>query len=325
MKRWCEINDLGNKQYEIINIYTYPKPKVLSKITKGLYQYITPLILMSLIDGHDQNNKITLTIGKWARQIKMVNGNYNLIKYNRCNASNELKLKLESIDEFYDRSDSMVNDYITNTLKYLEQIGIVIWRKVNMIRKEVVKSDTLIVSENNQVSADLIIEQHQASDEEMEYYARCMEIADKEAGITNKSERYYSAKANHYNSSLLRELNKRDIKMIYSTYEVYYVHLDKCKYILSEFPINDEQELVKMFNTEFSNLMLNNADIRFDKNTYKYLDKGYDDKSDYRYDFSNLCDIVINNETEYIGERFEKSSYEDRYNLKLHVKYESEK
>lgn len=322
VNRWCKIIDLGNKQYEITEVYKYPKHKSLSKVKKGLYQYITPLVLSNLIDGHDQNNKITLTIGKWARQIKMTNSNYNLIKYNRCNASNELKLKIESIDEFYDKSESMINDYITNTLKYLEQMGLIVWRKVVLVKKEVINSNNIIVTEDKQINTDLIIDIHQATEEEMDYYARCMEIADNEANILNKSERYYSSKANHYNTALLRELHKKNITMIYSTYEVYYIHLDKCKNILNEFNNLQESNLVEKFNKEFSDLILNNADLRFDKNTYKYLDKGYSDKADFKYDLSNLCDIVINNKTEYLGNRINQSTYEEQYSLKFNVKHE---
>lgn len=323
--RWCTIKDLGNRQYEIIEVFKYPKHKSLTKAKKGLYQYITPLILINLIDGHDKNNKITLTIGKWARQIKMINHNYNLVKYNRCNASNELKLKIESIDEFYDKSDSMINDYITNTLKYLDQMGLIIWRKVNIIRKEIINPNNLIVTENNNIITDLTIECHQASEEEMDYYARCIEIADKEANITNKSERYYSSKSNHYNSVLIRELNKQNIKMIYSTYEVYYIHLDKCKDILNEYENIEQAQLIEKFNKEFSEMLLNNADIRFDKNTYKYLAKGYENKDDFKYDFSNLCDIVINNKTEYLGDRIKQNTYEEKYSLKFNVQYKGDK
>ena len=322
--RWCNINDLGNRQYEITEVFKYPKHKSLTKAKKGLYQYITPLILTNLIEGHDKNNKITLTIGKWARQIQMINHNYNLIKYNRCNASNELKLKIESIDEFYDKSDSMINDYITNTLKYLDQMGLIIWRKVNVIRKEIINPNNLIVTESNNIITDLTIECHQASEEEMDYYARCIEIADKEANITNKSERYYSSKSNHYNSVLIRELNKQNIKMIYSTYEVYYIHLDKCKDILTEFENTEQTQLIEKFNKEFSEMLLNNADIRFDKNTYKYLTKGYENKDDFKYDFSNLCDIVINSKTEYLGDRIKQNTYEDKYSLKFNVQYKGE-
>ena len=102
MSRYCNIEDLGGRTYRIKKVYDYPLPSNFNKMTKSLYQYIVPLLLTNLINGHDENNKIDITVGKWAREINMVNKNYNLVKYNREDTSKETQCSLDTINEFYD-------------------------------------------------------------------------------------------------------------------------------------------------------------------------------------------------------------------------------
>lgn len=130
----------------------------------------------------------------------------------------------------------------------------------------------------------------------MDYYAQCVSIADKEANIENAGERYYSSKAKCFQEVLKRELYKKKIKYFYSTYEAYYVHLDKCKSLLEHFGEYNREQLVDSFNKEFSDMIVENAGIRFDKNKTKYLLN----KSDYLLSFENLCEITVDNKTEYL-------------------------
>ena len=123
MSRYCNIEELGNRMYKITKVYDYPLPANFNKMNKSLYQYIVPLLLTNLINGHDENNKIDITVGKWAREINMVNRNYNLVKYNREDASKETQYSINTINEFYDKADDMIEWYITNALDYLKSAG----------------------------------------------------------------------------------------------------------------------------------------------------------------------------------------------------------
>ena len=84
INKYCDVKPIKRKNqienmYKIIKVYKYPLPSNYDKMQKSLYKYIVPLILNSLINGHDKNNSIEITVGKWAREINMINRNYNLI------------------------------------------------------------------------------------------------------------------------------------------------------------------------------------------------------------------------------------------------------
>lgn len=313
LSRYCTIKDLGQREYRITQVYDYPLPSNWAKMNKSLYQYIIPLILNSLINGHDQNNKINITVGKWAREINMVNRNYNLIKYNPNDGSAETKIALDTINEFYDKADYMINWYITNALDYLKSAGLIIWRESNRVSVEV-SDESAIIDQDGNVRVNINIDNHQASEDEMEYYAECIDVADKECGIENAKERYYSHKSKKFNEILKRELYKRKIKSIYKTYEAYYINLDKCKGLLNHFGKVNYQTLINKFNRDFSQMIIENADKRFENNAKKYL---YTDKNEYRSDFSSLCDITINNKTDYLGGKISEKQKDDEYSLQI--------
>lgn len=284
-------------------------------MNKSLYQYITPLLLNTLIHGHDEHNKIDITIGKWAREINMVNKNYNLVKYNREYTSKEIQYNLDTINDFYDKADNMIERYITTALDYMKSAGLIIWRDVYRINKEV-SSGASTIDENGTVYVDVLIDSHQASDEEMEFYSKCVSIADKAANIQNAGERYYSKKSKKFNEVLKKELYKEKVKCVYKTYEAYYVNLDKCKFILDRFGDINWDKLIKKFNEEFTNMIIDNAGKRFDKKPDKYI--AYSGKDDYQLCFQGLCEMTINKDTEYLGGkggRIKEKVIEDDYNL----------
>ncbi len=318
LDKYCDIKPIKRKNqsenmYRISEVYEYPLPSNFEKMNKSLYQYIVPLILNKLINGHDENNSIEITVGKWAREIDMINRNYNLVKYNREDTSSETQIQLETINEFYDKADHMIDWYITNALDYLKSAGLIIWREVNQVTIE--ESDNKsIIDCNGNISVNVNLTTHQASKEEMEYYAQCIAIADEEAKIENASERYYSKKTKLFQEVLKRELYKRRIKYIYKAYEAYYVNLDKCKALLSHFKNIGSDKLIDTFNKEFSDMIIKNAGRRFEKNAMKYL---HNSKNEYLLSFESLCEITIDNKTEYLSKRIREKNNDDNYNLQI--------
>lgn len=303
VNKYCAIKEMNKSNnpnvktsYEITEVYKYPLPSNFNKMNKSLYKYIIPLILDKLIHGHDATNSIDITVGKWAREINMINHNYNLIKYNREDGSKEFQIQMNEMNEFYDKSDQMISYYIENALDYLKSAGLIIWRQVNRVTVE--ESEVgRVINSDGKIEVNITTSSHQASKEEMDYYSKCISIADKEANIENASERYYSYKAKVFQAALKRELYKQKIKCIYSTYEAYYVHLDKCMSLLEKFGEYNSKTMIDEFNKEFSNMLVENAGIRFDKNKAKYLL----DKDEYLLSFENLCEITIDNNTEYLA------------------------
>lgn len=321
VSKYCKIEETNEKKdgtnlYNITQVYNIPLPSNFDKMNKSLYQYIVPLILNSLINGHDKNNSIEITVGKWAREINMVNQNYNLVKFNREDTSTETQIQLDTINEFYDKADHAINYYISNALDYLKSAGLIIWREVNRITVE--ESDgTTIIDHDGNISLNINLITHQASKEEMDYYSQCIAIADKEAKIDSAGERYYSKKAPIFQNALKRELYKRKIKFVYSTYEAYYVHLDRCQALLDHFEGFNAKKFLDKFNQEFSDMLIENAGNRFDKNTKATLRSLYKNRGEYELAFGSLCDITINNETEYLGKRIQKKTNDDNYTLQI--------
>lgn len=314
VSRYCNIEDLGDRTYRILDVYKYPLPSNFNKMNQSLYQYIVPLLLTNLINGHDEHNKIDITVGKWAREINMVNRNYNLVKYNREDASKETQYSLNTINEFYDKADDMIEWYITNALDYLKSAGLIIWREVHRVNEEVSSGES-VIDEDGNVHVDVSINSHQASEDEMTYYSECVAIADRIAQIENASERYYSKKAKLFGEVLKRELYKKKIKCIYKTYEAYYVNLDKCKFILNQFGNFNKDDLISSFNKEFTNMIVGNAEKRFDKYPDKYI--SYAERDDYALCFQGLCEITVNKDTEYLGSRIREKNINDEYRLQI--------
>ena len=314
MSRYCTIKDLGDRTYKITNVYDYPLPANFNKMTKSLYQYIVPLLLTNLINGHDENNKIDITVGKWAREINMVNKNYNLVKYNKEDTSKETQCSLDTINEFYDKADDMIEWYITNALDYLKSAGLIIWREVYRVSEEISSGES-VIDEHGNIHVDISIESHQASEDEMNYYSHCVSIADKAARIENAGERYYSKKSKLFGEVLKRELYKKKIKCVFKTYEAYYVNLDKCNFVLDQFGDFQTDNLIGEFNEEFTKMLIENAGKRFDKNPNKYI--SYSEKDDYTLCFQNLCEITIDKNTEYLGHRIREKTIDDDYSLKI--------
>ena len=314
MSRYCTIKDLGDRTYKITNVYDYPLPANFNKMTKSLYQYIVPLLLTNLINGHDENNKIDITVGKWAREINMVNKNYNLVKYNKEDTSKETQCSLDTINEFYDKADDMIEWYITNALDYLKSAGLIIWREVYRVSEEISSGES-VIDEHGNIHVDISIESHQASEDEMNYYSHCVSIADKAARIENAGERYYSKKSKLFGEVLKRELYKKKIKCVFKTYEAYYVNLDKCNFVLDQFGDFQTDNLIGEFNEEFTKMLIENAGKRFDKNPNKYI--SYSEKDDYTLCFQNLCEITIDKNTEYLGHRIREKTIDDYYSLKI--------
>lgn len=317
-RRYCTIDYLGNKQYEITKIYKRPISKEFSKMKSSLYKYIVPLILDQLIVGHDKNNKISFTCGRCAREINMINCNYNLLKNNReviadGTGKYALSINNNNLNDFYEKSDSMINMYINKSLEYLKKSGSIIWQKVYITYKEKINNESIVENDNGELVGKIIVDKHTSTEEELDYYTKCIEIADDKSGLLKtyneqdansgrymelNTMRYYSKFAKRWNNILCAELKKKDIKYIYQAYEAYYISLDYCNDLKKNFADYDNiEKLTTDFNNEFISMIMKNANKRFENKKEKYNDN-------YILDFECLTDMTINHKTENLYERF---------------------
>lgn len=285
-KRFCEIRDDGNRQYYLNKVYDNPRPSNFEKMNKDLYQYICPLILNALINSDEakSKSKCTMTVGLWAREIKMVNNNYDVLKEADVEKVEDIfGIGKNVYYDFYDRCDEAIDYYIVQALKYLYSAGLIIWREVYFIQPitPVIKQDGIVYKAIRDPKPI------PATDDDMKFYAECVKIADKEAGILNAKERYYSKKSYYYRCVLLRELKKKNIKYIFKSYEAYYVNIDRCKAVMNMFDINN---ILDKFNKALTEKLVDNAEAR-------KLQKKFQSCTDYIGDFLTLCDITINNKS----------------------------
>ena len=241
-----------------------------------------------------------MTVGLWAREIKMVNNNYDVLKEADVEKIEDIfGIGKNVYYDFYDRCDEAIDYYIVQALKYLYSAGLIIWREVYFIQPitPVIKQDGVVYKAIRDPKPI------PATDDDMKFYAECVKIADKEAGILNAKERYYSKKSYHYRCVLLRELKKKNIKYIFKSYEAYYVNIDRCKAVMNMFDINND--ILDKFNKALTEKLVDNAEAR-------KLQKKFQSCTDYIGDFLTLCDITINNKSnkEKVKERLDGENYE---------------
>ena len=73
--------------------------------------------------------------------------------------------------------------------------------------------------------------------------------------------------------------------------------------------------LIGNFNKDFTDMLVGNAEKRFDKYPNKYL--SYVAKDDYALCFQGLCEITVNKDTEYLGNRIREKTIDDEYTLQI--------
>lgn len=316
ISKYCKIEDCGRRIYRITEVYRHSLPLNFAKMNKSLYRYIIPLLLSYITDRHGGNNRSDMGLYRWAVKIGMVNKNFNLIRYNQESTSLETGLPVTVINDFFNKSASMVGWYMNNAFSYLKSAGLIICNCVYHASKEISSGRTK-VDEDGNVYTRISLDKHRASEEETRYYFQCVNTADTVAGIENTKERYYGKKSDRFNSTLKKELYKEKIKCIYKTYEVSCTDTEKCRFVLeqSRFIETTPGSLTSRFNKEFTAKIMKNAGKRFDADPGKY--RCCKCKDNYMGYFGWLCEMVIDKNTGYLGNRIKKKRFEDSYSLHI--------
>lgn len=316
-RRYCDIVDLGLGKYEITKVYDYPKSAVVEKMKKSLHQYIAPLILLKLLDKHDENNKVVFPLIDWAKFIGWINSNYKPIKNNKRQVSEKLDINIEIINEFFEKVDDNIRTYMEKCLDYLCQADTLIWYKVKMLHKrnlEVIKSNNIKI-EGSYIEV-------KATDEEIKFVIDSEEKVRWQLGIKNKKECFYGRKADEYRRRLREELLQENILWSYDSYEVFYTNIDRCKRVLSEFTYTDEDSLVKDFNDKFIEYLEENAEKRKGKELTKELAKRYRLDDNYISDFKTLSELTIDTDQQW--KAYKEIEMTDNFNEKMKEDFQVE-
>jgi len=305
INQYCIINDLGNREYEITEIYKIPKPASLSKLQSGLYQYMAPIILIKLLKEHDENNKIILPLMDYARHIEMINHNYKPVKYNQDEFSISLDINKLVFREFFEKVDDNIKYYIQRCLEYLQSADVLKWYKVPMVKKK--KIINVYIDQKGNPVVEGEFENVRATPEEVKYFNEVSELARVSLDIKSKPECFYGKKAFQFCKIVTEKLKEKGIMYFYDGYEIYYTNIDRCNTLLKEFKdCDNEHELIKRFNEEFINLIMDNAEKRQLK---VEIYNQYRKEGNYIANFKTLSELTIDNKAEKIKLKYK---YKDK-------------
>lgn len=288
----CNIIENKDGTYVIRRVYNRPIPANFDKMNTSLYKYIIPLICRRLTDNteEDETRIVDLTIGHWAREIRMINSNYISGKYNKRDLMHLAEIEMPYIEDFYTHADEMIHYYMRNALELMKSAGLIIWDEPMYIIYDRSKCEK---DWDGNVIIDSDIETKVATNEEMTLISECTKEADKQLQIESNSERYFGKKAKTWNNILHELLWKHNVKGFYKSYRIAVVHKDKVLNLIKHFNINSVSWCVSFLTREFSERVVNNADKRFasikDQEDFIATTQLF-----YHDMFSKLCDITIN-------------------------------
>lgn len=287
-QRVCNINHINNGTYEVVEIYKHPVPNNFNKLNSGIYQYMSPIILLKLLTESDQNNKITFPLFDLANMITMTNKNYKPAKYNQGLVGEFLDVDQNVVSEFFEKVDYSVRYYIESCLNYLKAADVLEWFKAPMVKKRRMEMGSTVDG-----VIPLVCERtdERATDEEIKFINDCKEQVRLELKITNRSECFYGGKAQLYKKRLQELLKNKDILYSYETYNIFYTNIDRCKSLLSKFEY-DESTLLGEFNKYFIDYILENAKER--QMNKEEVIKRYRLEEGYLSGFNTLSSWTIN-------------------------------
>ena len=283
LSQYCEYDYIADKrEYAITEIFDYPKTLMESRIHKGIYQYLAPLILNEVLFGDkSKERKAVITSMDLAKIIGVVNDNYDTVKYNQDAMEIDLGFSSCVLAEYFNKADNRIDDYIRRCIKYLKSMNCVIYNETHMIRtfpKQAEIENGHVIVEPSQV--------RRATDDEMKLYSKLVDRASKKAGIENEQEKWYGKKAAKYNKILTALLKDNNIMFVCRSFELWRVDTDKCKYLMKEFAKDMTIEQRKQeIGVVLKTMMDSNAEKRLLKNPAL--------GTDYLEQFQKLSDITL--------------------------------
>lgn len=281
LARYCDYEyDAENEKYVVTDVFKYPKTLYESKIHKGIYQYLAPLILNEVLFG--KGRKAVITSMDLARAAEIINVNYDNAKYNQDAMQIDLGFSQSVLVEFFNKADSRIDDYIRQCIKYLSGMNCVIYNETHMIGIMPKTADI----ENGHV----IIkppEVRRATDDEMKLYAKLVEQASRKAKITSNSEKWYGKKAARYNTELTRLLRENGIMFVCRAFELWKVDEKRCKDIMRSFA--EEGKTIEDRKQEIGTVLK----LIMDENAEKRLIKNPSLGENYLEQFKRLSDMTL--------------------------------
>ncbi len=333
-KRYCDIEDLGKGVFLIHKIYNIKNEQYLTPLYKGLSKYLTPLILIKLLEEQDQNYKITLPFLGWAKNFEMINDNYPLLKYHQKAGSEYLKINEAIMFEYFEKMDGCIKYYIDKILTTLADkkgLDLIEFDSITMVRK-LYLNQTLDIN-NIDIGGkwfDEII-----SDEDRKFVIDCENKAKDKAGIINNQEKFYGKKSYIYKNELRKLLNQRNIIFTYSAYNIFCKNPKEIKNIIEQFTTMlscKSEDLVQTLNETFIDYIENKANNRQIREQNKINDdnnvniiKKYRLAESYVTNFKALSELTVKHDAKDLKNELNLNNLEDilseysTYNLYINI------
>lgn len=282
LARYCDYKyDIASKKYIVTEVYPYPKTLYESKIHKGIYQYLAPLILNEVLFGRGyKNRRAVITSLDLARAAEIIGKNYDIAKYNQDAMETDLGFSEHILAEYFNKADNRIDDYIRQCIRYLAGMNCVIYNEVHMIGtlpKEATIENCRIIVKQPEI--------RKATNEEMELYAKLVEKASRKAKIVTSSEKWYGKKALKYNTELTRLLKENGIMFVCRAFELWRVDAKRCKDVLRSFADKTINQRKQEIGTLLKLMMDTNAENRLIKNPSL--------GADYLEQFKRLSDLTL--------------------------------
>ncbi len=280
LSRYCEFEyDPDKKRYIITNTYDIPQSPYTDKMHKGIYEYLAPLILFHVYYEAD-GQKFTGTSADLARSIKVVNHNYNVMKYNQEDVKLSLGLDKNIILEYFSKLDNCVAEYLSRCLKYLESTGAIDYSETRMIGvmpKNAVIDNWHIIVEPAEI--------RKATEQEIRDYFEMSGKVSEELHIISNQEKWYGKKGLRYKTEISRLLRSEGLLFMCKAFEISVKDAECCKNIFRSFrdkTIDQRQQEVGMI-----------LKAIMDGNAEKRAARKQNLKVDYIGQFKQLSDITL--------------------------------
>lgn len=301
---YCEFEyDPNTKKYKTKEVFKYPKTAAETKIHKGIYQYLAPLILDTIINS--ESRQTIFSVYELTKDTNIVNQNYALMKFAQNEVSYGLQIPHKTISEYFNKTDSYIHHRIKQCIQYLSETGCIFFNETHIIKK-VVFTDVQV--NLNGCKSKGKSEIRKATDDELDLYAKLLEIADNEVGIKSNQDRWYGKKARAFKDTLSRLLRDHNIAYVTKGFEIFRVHLDRCEEIMQTFSDKPLAQYRKEVGTLLKAISDFNAEGRIKDGKCIDFDEAYLEN------FKNLSKISLLYGAKNITEQIPslKRSYEER-------------
>lgn len=281
-QKYCSIKALCKREFYIGRIYQYPLPLNITKMKRPIYKDLIPLVLLRLIEI---NECCCFTVGKWMEELKIVNDNYNIVKKQKTKSSSILNVEIKDINDFFKYTEPSINHYFIKSFKYLEEAGYIKYQKILLIKSKSLKNYQLTTKGNFvlEVQSDT----HVANEEEIEFYNKCVNSADKKNKIENSTDRYYSSKNHSWKKDLQNELIKKNIISVYEAFQINIIDIEKCQKLIKELGGLLPKTYISRLTKDLKKILLDNAKKRFINNDLLY--------EKYKESFEKIYSNVMSN------------------------------